>query len=1076
MASRRRSGLSTDRRAYGCSRDCPKQYTVTYNGNENTSGNVPIDVSSPYKSRLIVTILGNSGSLVKSGYLFAEWNTIEDGSGTSYVQGDTFKITANTTLYAQWTPTYTVIYNGNTNTSGNVPTDGSSPYITGSTVTVLGNSGSLAKSGYLFSGWDTFADGSGTSYVQGNTFTITANTILYAQWIWIPATPPSAPIITSATPFETSIQITFTPPSDGGSPITNYEYSLNGGSSWTPFSPVDTTSPVTVSGLTSGQAYTVYLRAVNSVGPGPASNAVTRTTLAVPGAPSSLSAIPGSTTIQITFTEPSDGGSPITNYQYSLNGGTSWTSFSSSPVNITGLTNGTVYNIKLRAVNAIGSGTASDQIDIAPFPGNNFNPKTLTEYQPNLWLDGQSPLNVGISGTNVSYWEDKSIEGNEFASSSTGTIKYSQPSGINNRPAIYFETSFPPSSSTTYLSRSFNIAPTNQLSLFMVVNHVSTGTSGNSELFYSRAGPTTPGYAYFDLFSNMQSTNPIINGRLSINIGNDAQVSTGVDIRGTIALIDVIAAGTTDIYVNGTQTNNDIPRGPLSLDNQITWAISGGAFQGYVGEVIAYPSGLSDNDRQKVEGYLAWKWGLQANLPNTQPYKNAPPINLAAPVITGITASYRSLSVDFTQVNNDPNITITNYQYSTDNGDTFIELRNPNATSPITIDRLSMDGTRPLNNGTRYEVIIQAKTANGLGLVSNVVEATTPSPPAPDTPTLSSIVPGNQAAYILFTQGGSVPVDNYVYSTDDGNTFFLLNPSQIYSPIVITKLSSDGVTPLTNGTTYTVKLRAMNDGARSGISNSIDVTPATTSLVSSNRIIHLDANNASSYSGSGTAWTNLDSGGAYSATLNGTPTFNDTDTSNNYFGFNPGTVTGQFALINQAAAINPVPNQPFTIQMWVRINTVGSQGTLVNKVFFDNERDANNLSGLNDGYALTYMENTKLELHENGGLVYYFRSGTGVLSSGWALYTANVQFGNGGGRQNKIFVNGRQVVAETSNDGISNSTKNLSFPGGGPYGQSNGGGFRGEGRCDIGEFYYYNTELTQTQIIQNYDATKSRYI
>jgi hypothetical protein len=108
--------------------------------------------------------------------------------------------------------------------------------------------------------------------------------------------------------------------------------------------------------------------------------------------------------------------------------------------------------------------------------------------------------------------------------------------------------------------------------------------------------------------------------------------------------------------------------------------------------------------------------------------------------------------------------------------------------------------------------------------------------------------------------------------------------------------------------------------------------------------------------------------------------------------------------------------------------------------------------------------------------VYYFRSDTGVLSSGWALYTANVQFGNGGGRQNKIFVNGRQVMTSTSNDGISNSTKNLSFPGGGPYGQFIGGGFRGEGRCDVGEFYYYNTELTTKQIIQNFDATKSRYI
>ena len=96
----------------------------------------------------------------------------------------------------------------------------------------------------------------------------------------------------------------------------------------------------------------------------------------------------------------------------------------------------------------------------------------------------------------------------------------------------------------------------------------------------------------------------------------------------------------------------------------------------------------------------------------------------------------------------------------------------------------------------------------------------------------------------------------------------------------------------------------------------------------------------------------------------------------------------------------------------------------------------------------------------------YYSSFTDVLSSGWALYTANIQFGNGGGRQNKLFVNGRQVLAVTSTDNMGNGTQNLTFP----------TGFYGEGKCDIGQFYYYNTELTTTQIIQNFDATKPAYI
>ena len=50
-------------------------------------------------------------------------------------------------------------------------------------VTVLGNTGNLAKSGYTFAGWNTQADGQGTDYTEGNTFTIDATTTLYAKWI-----------------------------------------------------------------------------------------------------------------------------------------------------------------------------------------------------------------------------------------------------------------------------------------------------------------------------------------------------------------------------------------------------------------------------------------------------------------------------------------------------------------------------------------------------------------------------------------------------------------------------------------------------------------------------------------------------------------------------------------------------------------------------------------------------------------------------------------------------------------------------------------------------------------------------
>ena len=78
------------------------------------------------------------------------------------------------------TCSYTVSYNANGGTG--TMTDSNSPYASGSTVTVLANA-FTAPSGMTFSGWNTAANGSGTSYSPGATFTISANTTLYAQWV-----------------------------------------------------------------------------------------------------------------------------------------------------------------------------------------------------------------------------------------------------------------------------------------------------------------------------------------------------------------------------------------------------------------------------------------------------------------------------------------------------------------------------------------------------------------------------------------------------------------------------------------------------------------------------------------------------------------------------------------------------------------------------------------------------------------------------------------------------------------------------------------------------------------------------
>ncbi|HVO21025.1 MAG TPA: InlB B-repeat-containing protein [Anaeromyxobacter sp.] len=163
-------------------------YTVTYDGNGSNGGTIPTD-SGRYEQGQTVTVLGNTGDLVKTGCTFKEWNTRADGSGTAYAAGQTFVMgAADVSLYAQWTvlPTYGVTYSSNGASSGSVPID-SNRYYQSDTVTVLGNPGNLAKSGYTFAGWNQNCSGTGILYTQGQTFSMpAADVALCAEWTLVP--------------------------------------------------------------------------------------------------------------------------------------------------------------------------------------------------------------------------------------------------------------------------------------------------------------------------------------------------------------------------------------------------------------------------------------------------------------------------------------------------------------------------------------------------------------------------------------------------------------------------------------------------------------------------------------------------------------------------------------------------------------------------------------------------------------------------------------------------------------------------------------------------------------------------
>jgi hypothetical protein len=172
---------------------------------------------------------------------------------------------------------------------------------------------------------------------------------------------PGPPTGVKATAGGGQATVSFTAPvSNGGSPITGYTVTSSDGQTAS-----DTSSPITITGLESGMTYTFTVAATNSVGTGPASAASSAITLAyVPGAPTHVMATAGDEQATVNFTAPvSNGGSPITGYTVTSNPGNITATGTSSPMTITGLTNGTAYTFTVKATNSAGDSEASEASD-----------------------------------------------------------------------------------------------------------------------------------------------------------------------------------------------------------------------------------------------------------------------------------------------------------------------------------------------------------------------------------------------------------------------------------------------------------------------------------------------------------------------------------------------------------------------------------------------------------------------------------------------------------------------------------------------------------------------------------------
>lgn len=242
---------------------------------------------------------------------------------------------------------------------------------------------------------------------------------------------------------------------------------------------------------------------------------------------------------------------------------------------------------------------------------------TPREITTALWLDADSPSSITLNGATVSQWNDLSGNGRHATQATAASQPTYTASAINSKPAMTFDGSNDSMTSSTGsygpdISIYAVTSLTSGIDYKRLINIGTTDTNG----FFGTGGA---GQTFFATFFG----NPAIGW-------NDTSANTpNVSLLGKNAVVGVVnGANVATPYVDGTAQNTK--NGAMAtatgvvLGEQPTTA--GQFWSGPVGEIVITNYALSTVDRQKLEGYLAWKWGTQASLPVSHPYYSAPPL------------------------------------------------------------------------------------------------------------------------------------------------------------------------------------------------------------------------------------------------------------------------------------------------------------------------------------------------------------------------------------------------------------------------------------------------------------------
>ena len=248
-----------------------------------------------------------------------------------------------------------------------------------------------------------------------------------------------------------------------------------------------------------------------------------------------------------------------------------------------------------------------------------FTPKSIQNMV--LWLDAADPFTITLSGSSVTQWSDKS--GNEYVATPLDSAITT--TTLNGTTALLFGgnrmsiPNFTWNMSFTsimvwnayYASQMIGLTASTSPSAAWY-DYISTG---NWALIYLNASTssTDPNYVRVPPDPYAGSPAPVVTGNqwfiFSIGYTAGTTTITNYAVNGTARTANAVTAQT------GTNTGAYFING-----------LSNGAYDySQVAEIIHYNTSLSSSERQEVEGYLAWKWGLQSLLPSTHAFKKFKP-------------------------------------------------------------------------------------------------------------------------------------------------------------------------------------------------------------------------------------------------------------------------------------------------------------------------------------------------------------------------------------------------------------------------------------------------------------------